>query len=93
MVGKGLELIILKGTLLNIFETPKGKNKEGEEYGGDDKIQVLHEVTLKNGEKRMDIETLSVQDSAIFKDKLNQTVTVPILVSVYQNKVHFRASI
>lgn len=84
-------MIILQGKLLHIFETPKGKNKDGEEYGGDDRIQVLHQTLLKNGEKRMDIETLSVPDAGVYKDKLNQDVQVPISVSVYKDKLHIKA--
>ena len=40
-------MFVLKGTLINVFQTPKGKTKDGEEYGGDSRIQVLHERTLK----------------------------------------------
>ena len=36
-------MFVLQGKLLNIFETPKGKSKDGENYGGDDKIQILSE--------------------------------------------------
>ena len=28
-------MFILSGTLINIFETPKGKTKEGEEYAAE----------------------------------------------------------
>lgn len=84
-------MIILQGKLLNIFETPKGKNKDGKEYGGDDRIQVLHQTTLSNGAKRMDMETLSVPDASVYKDKINQDIQVPISVSIYMNKLHLKA--
>ena len=38
-------MFMLSGKLINIFETPKGKTKDGEEYGGDFKLQILHENT------------------------------------------------
>ena len=40
-------MYILKGKLINIFETPKGKTKDGEDYGGDDRIQIMHETSLR----------------------------------------------
>lgn len=85
-------MFVLKGQLLNIFETPKGKSKDGENYGGDDKIQILHEVCLKNGEKRMDLETLSVPDAAVYRDRIGQQVAINVLVSVWQGKLMVKAA-
>ena len=36
--------------------------KKGKEYGGESKIQVMYENTLVNGEKRTEVETLTVSD-------------------------------
>lgn len=84
-------MFVLKGTLINVFETPKGKTKEGEDYGGEDRIQVLHENTLKNGEKRMDLVDLTVGDVAPYKDKLNALISVPVAISVWQGKLSVKA--
>lgn len=85
-------MFVLQGKLLNVFETPKGTSKDGEKYGGDDKIQVLHEVQLKNGEKRMDLETLSVPDAAVYRDKIGQNVAINVLLSVWQGKLMVKAA-
>ena len=53
-----------RGHLINVFETPKGVTKDGKEYGGESKIQVMYENTLANGEKRTDMETLTVADTS-----------------------------
>ena len=84
-------MFVLKGTLINVFETPKGKTKEGEDYGGEDRIQVLHENTLKNGEKRMDLVDLTVGDVSPYKDKLNALISVPVAISVWQGKLSVKA--
>lgn len=84
-------MFVLKGTLINVFETPKGKTKEGEDYGGEDRIQVLHENTLKNGEKRMDLVDLTVGDVAPYMDKLNAPISVPVAISVWQGKLSVKA--
>ena len=44
-------MLVLEGILINVFETPKGVTKDGKEYGGESKIQVMYENTLANGEK------------------------------------------
>lgn len=84
-------MFVLKGTLINIFETPKGKTKDGETYGGDDRIQVMHETTLSNGEKRVDLVDLTVRDVQPYKDKLNMHVSVPVSLSVWQGKLAVKA--
>lgn len=46
-------MLSMTGQLLNVFENPRGVTKEGREYGGNYKIQVLGAVTLQNGETKM----------------------------------------
>lgn len=85
-------MFVLTGTLINIFETPKGKTKEGEDYGGDSRLQILHENTLRNGEKRADLVELTVSDTSPYTDKLNASVSVPVAISVWQGKLSVRAA-
>jgi hypothetical protein len=86
-------MFMLSGKLINIFETPKGKTKDGEEYGGDFKLQILHENTLRNGEKRADLVELAVSDTTPYRDKLNATVNVPVAVSVWQGRLSVKAAL
>jgi hypothetical protein len=55
-------MIELVGTLVNTFATPAGKNKKGEDYDSKDKIQLMGEFPMPNGETRMDLVTLTVED-------------------------------
>jgi hypothetical protein len=84
-------MFVLQGKLINIFETPKGKTKDGESYGGEDKIQVMHETALKNGEKRVDLVDLVVSDLSQYRDKLNSPVSIQVSLSVFQGKLLIRA--
>lgn len=86
-------MFILKGTLVNIFETPKGKTKDGEEYGGDSRLQVMHETTLRNGEKRVDLVELAVADVSPYREHLSKPVSVPVAVSVWQGKLSIKAAV
>lgn len=85
-------MFVLHGKLINVFETPKGKSKDGEEYGGETKIQVLHENTLRNGEKRADLVELAVGDVSPYVGKLNALVSVSVSLSVWQGKLVIRAT-
>lgn len=85
-------MFVLEGKLINIFETPKGKTKEGEDYGGEDRIQIMHETTLKNGEKRVDLVDLTVEDVAPYREKMNVLVRVPVSISVWQGKLSVKAA-
>ena len=62
-------MLVLEGILINVFETPKGVTKDGKEYGGESKIQVMYENTLANGEKRTEMETLTVADTSPYLNK------------------------
>ncbi|CED58042.1 putative uncharacterized protein (plasmid) [Aliivibrio wodanis] len=75
-------MISLKGKLINFFEAPKGETKEGREYGGDCKIQVLGDISLQNGETKCDLVTLTAHDIADFKDHVGKEISIPIGVFV-----------
>ena len=62
---RGLSNVNLEGILINVFETPKGVTKDGKEYGGESKIQVMYENKLANGEIRTEMETLTVTDTSL----------------------------
>lgn len=85
-------MFVLEGTLINIFETPKGTTKDGEKYGGDDRIQVMHEISLSNGAKRVDLVDLKVPDVVPYRDKLNTVIRVPVAISVYQGKLSIKVT-
>ena len=86
-------MLVLEGILINVFETPKGVTKDGKEYGGESKIQVMYENTLANGEKRTEMETLTVSDTSLYLGKKNAPVRVPVALNVYQGKAYLKATI
>lgn len=86
-------MIVLEGILVNAFETPKGVTKDGKEYGGEAKIQVMYENKLANGEKRTELETLTVSDLTPYKGKEKSLVRVPVALNVYQGKAYLKATI
>ena len=71
-------MLTLKGTLVNVFTTPKKTNKEGEEYGGQDKIQLLGDLPLENGESRKDLITLTCHDAEVFGGLTGVEIELPV---------------
>ncbi|MCB4438660.1 hypothetical protein LHL20_20790 [Alteromonas sp. McT4-15] len=81
-------MLNLTGQLINIFKQPK-REKDGKEYGGQDKIQVLGEVELPDGDKRMDMFTLTTRDIKNFEPYLGQVITFTIGVFATGKSVSF----
>lgn len=85
-------MLSLTGTVINVYESPKGVMKEtGEIYGGQSRIQLMCENVLKNGQKRMDLVDLSVGDVSAYRDALGKPVSVPVGVYVSNGKPAFYA--
>jgi len=87
-----MSMLTLNGTVANIYESPKGVNKEtGETFGGQHRIQVMCENTLRNGEKRIELVDLSVDDVTPYRESLGTPVRVPVGVYVVAGKAAFYA--
>ncbi len=73
-----MSMLTLCGTLINTFKSPKGTNKDGDEYGGQDKVQILGEIPLPNGETRNDLVTLTTHELSLYEEFKNQRLRVPV---------------
>ena len=72
-------MFTLNGTLIHVFETPKGVNKKtGEEYESQDKVQILGDVPLLNGQTRKDMVTITTHDIENLKTMLGKSVRLPV---------------
>lgn len=82
-------MIVLAGKLLQVYATPEGKNKEGETYGGDVKIQILNETRLRNGETKNEIIEMTVPSADKYKDLVGGDIKIPVNVRAYKNSLYF----
>jgi len=57
-----MSMITLNGSLLNVYKAPIRKGAEDGETEKD-KIQILGDVALPNGEVRKDLMTITVKDA------------------------------
>ena len=84
-----MAMLLMTGQLLNVFRTPVGINKEGKEFGGKEKIQILGSETLQNGETQNKLIDLSCHDVSAFERLLGQTVSFPVGVITSGKQVVF----
>jgi hypothetical protein len=70
-------MLTLRGKIINVYQQPKGE-KDGKEYGGQDKIQIMGEVTLQNGETRIDMFNLTAHNVKEFEQFVNKDINVPV---------------
>lgn len=84
-------MLTLHGELRNVFTTPGGVDKTtGAAYGGQSKVQILAENYLKNGEMRMDIINLTVENPEDYKPLVGKPVDVPVSCFVMNNSLLFQ---
>ena len=70
-------MLTLKGKLINTFVSPKGE-KDGKQYGGQDKVQIIGDILLPNGETKVDMFTLTAHNVSDFKNYIGKDIRVPI---------------
>ncbi|NKO00820.1 hypothetical protein, partial [Weissella cibaria] len=55
-----MSMFTLTGQVVHVFTAPRGISKKtGEEYGGQDKVQILGDIPLQGGETRKELVTLT----------------------------------
>jgi hypothetical protein len=72
-----MSMITLNGTLLNVYKAPVRKGAdEGEREK--DKLQILGDVALPNGEVRKDLMTITVKDSREFNGQEGTEISIAV---------------
>lgn len=84
-------MLTLNGTVANVFQAPKGVNKEGKEYGGQDRVQIMAQTELQNGETRLELVNLTVTNSQTYESLKGYQVRIPVGVFVSGRNIAFYA--
>ena len=71
-------MLILTGTVINVFTQQGGTNKKGESFEDRDKVQLLGALDLPNGEIKNELITLTVDNYRDFKDLLNKKISIAV---------------
>lgn len=85
-------MLTLNGQVANVFESPQSKNREtGEIIESKPRVQIMAENTLQNGQKRMELVTMTVDTPEEYKRLLGASVRVPVGVFAANGGVQFYA--
>jgi hypothetical protein len=83
-------MLTLNGQVINVFQAPKGVSKKtGEEYGGQHRVQIMAENLLQNGEIRVDLVTLTVENPEAYLPYKGEAVRVPVGAFCTNNTVQY----
>lgn len=87
-----MSMLTLNGNVLNVFDMPASTDKKtGEIIPARARVQVMCENTLQNGQKRMDLVNLTVEDSKPYQKAVGRAVRVPVGAFVSGAAVQFYA--
>lgn len=81
-------MLTLSGVVMNVFETPAGTGKDGKPYPARRNVQLTVESILRNGEKRLSLETLPLPDD-IPPPGAGEEISLPVGCFVSGNAVRF----
>lgn len=74
-----MAMLLLNGTVANVFDTPASTDKKtGEVRPASTRVQIHAENTLENGQKRMELVTLKVEDGEPYRKLTGKAVRVPV---------------
>jgi hypothetical protein len=85
-------MLLLNGVVANVFDTEASTDKKtGEIRPAAVRVQIHAENTLQNGQKRIELVTLKVQDGEPYRKLTGKAVRVPVGVFASGNSVLFYA--
>lgn len=87
-----MAMLTLNGTVHNVFRTEESTDrKTGEIRPAADRVQIMAENTLQNGEKRVELVTLKVDKGDAYRKLVGRSVRVPVGAFVSGTTIQFYA--
>lgn len=84
-------MLTLNGKIINAFNTPEKVGKGGEVFDAKYRVQIMAEVVLQDGEKRIELVNLAVEDQKAYAVLTDKIISVPVGVYVMNGKSGFYA--
>jgi len=87
-----IPMLTLNGNVLNVFDQPASTDKAtGEVRPAKCRVQIMAENELQNGEKRLELVNLTIQDPDLYRSLEGRSVSVPVGAFVASGSVLFYA--
>lgn len=87
-----MSMLTLNGQIINVFDTPESTDrKSGEVRESKFRIQIMAENELQNGQKRIDLINLTVDNPSVYKPLRGRLVRVPVGVFVSGSAIQYYA--
>lgn len=87
-----MSMLTLNGIVQNVFRMEASTDKKtGEVRPAADRVQIMAENTLQNGEKRIELVTLKVESGDAYRRLVGRSVRVPVGAFVSGSAVQFYA--
>lgn len=87
-----MSMLTLNGIVKNVFRTEATTDKKtGEVLPAKERVQIMAENTLQNGDKRIELVTLTVDAPEAYRQLVGRSVRVPVGVFVSGSAVQFYA--
>ena len=87
-----MSMLTLNGQIINVFDTPESTDRKcGEVRESKFRIQIMAENELQNGQKRIDLVNLTVDNPAVYKPLRGRIVRVPVGVFVSGSAIQYYA--
>lgn len=87
-----MSMLTLNGLVQNVFRTDQSTDKKtGEIIPASDRVQIMAENILQNGQKRVELVTLKVEQGEAYRKLLGRPVRVPVGCFVSGASVQFYA--
>lgn len=72
-------MFTLTGQVVHVYVSPKGISKKtGEEYGGEDKVQIMGDIPVGDGGYRKEMVTLTTDQGKSLEKAVGRTVIAPV---------------
>ena len=87
-----MAMLTLNGQVINVFEQPAYTDKKtGEVTAGKHRVQIMAENTLQNGQNRVELVNLTVDDAVPYQKATGRSVRVPVGVFANGTSIQFYA--
>jgi hypothetical protein len=74
-----MSMFTVTGRVMHVFDQPGQINKETGEISPDTvKVQILGNMPVKNGQSKLDMITLTVEDKKTYVDLKNKDIRLPL---------------